>query len=175
MGTMLQATYQKGFTLIELMVTLVVLAVLLSIGVPSYVEWIRDSRLDTATRSLASALKLARSEAVSQQSVITVGAGMEGDAANWAEGIHMYTDEEPAGNTNYAAGTDALIKNINFAMDGITLVSNAGEHTSFSNEGLLRDDVNPATFRLCDARSEGNLISINVVGRISVAPAGDCP
>ena len=61
---------QRGFTLIELMVTLVVLVVLLGVGIPSFNNWVVSTRMDTATMNLAGILKQARSEAVSRQRVI---------------------------------------------------------------------------------------------------------
>ena len=63
---------QRGFTLIELMVTLVVLVVLLGVGIPSFNNWVVSTRMDTATMNLAGILKQARNEAVSRQSVITL-------------------------------------------------------------------------------------------------------
>ena len=89
---------QKGFTLIELMVTLVVLVVALSIGIPNFSTWIKNNRIDASTRTLASALQIARSEAVSRQSVITIDSG-----GDWANGLTIYTDVAGVGNTAITA------------------------------------------------------------------------
>ena len=171
---------QKGFTLIELMVTLVVLGILLGLGVPSYVEWIRDSRMDNATRSLAGVLKQARSEAVSRQNVITVQSGTNNNPGSWADGAHIYTDAQPAGNTDYAAATDVLVKNIDLNMEGVTIITNNDNNfISFTNTGRLNEAgiVPPLTVRLCDDRGDpdGTLISVNIVGRISIGAAVGCP
>lgn len=53
-----------GFTLVELMVVVAVLAALLSVGGPSFMEWIQNSRIRTATESLQNGLQVARAEAV---------------------------------------------------------------------------------------------------------------
>lgn len=53
-----------GFTLVELMVVVAVLAALLSIGGPSFMEWIQNSRIRTAAESLQNGLQVARAEAV---------------------------------------------------------------------------------------------------------------
>ncbi|WP_299197731.1 GspH/FimT family pseudopilin [uncultured Amphritea sp.] len=58
---------QRGFTLIELMVALVVLGILLSIGIPSFNSIIESTNLRSVTHSLNSATQLARSEALDRR------------------------------------------------------------------------------------------------------------
>lgn len=53
-----------GFTLIELMVVIVVLAVLTTLGIPTFMEMIQNTQLRTAAESIYDGLQLARSEAV---------------------------------------------------------------------------------------------------------------
>ena len=170
---------QKGFTIIELMVTMVVLAILLGIGIPSYLQWIQNSRMDTATRSLAGVLKLARSEAVSRQIGVTVRRGTTLSPDDWATGAHVYTDADGLGNTAYdAAANDTLIKDIPFAANGITVATNAAgtNFVSFTGNGLLNEAGNQVAIALCDARgvAEGMQISVNLVGRISISNAVTC-
>jgi type IV fimbrial biogenesis protein FimT len=55
---------QQGFTLIELMVTVAISAILLGIGVPSFRAMIQNNRIDAASNDLVSGLQLARSEAI---------------------------------------------------------------------------------------------------------------
>ncbi len=54
----------SGFTLIELMVTLSVMAILATLAAPSFTSLIQNSRTTTQTNELVAALNLARSEAV---------------------------------------------------------------------------------------------------------------
>ena len=53
-----------GFTLVELIVTLVLAALVLALGVSSFQEMIRSNRLTTIVNELVGALNLARSEAI---------------------------------------------------------------------------------------------------------------
>lgn len=53
----------RGFTLIELMVTIVILAILVVLGFPSYEQWIRNTRIRNAAESIQNGLRLARNEA----------------------------------------------------------------------------------------------------------------
>ncbi|PKM34904.1 MAG: general secretion pathway protein GspH, partial [Gammaproteobacteria bacterium HGW-Gammaproteobacteria-10] len=52
-----------GFTLIELMMTIAIGAIILTLGIPSFMETIRSNRLTTRTNELLTSLNLARSEA----------------------------------------------------------------------------------------------------------------
>ena len=159
---------QRGFTLIELMVTLVVLVVLLGVGIPSFNNWVVSTRMDTATMNLAGILKQARSEAVSRQSVITLAP----KAGGWTEGLTMYTDTDAGGNTAYSAANDTLIKDLEFSMGGISASTstNAAAYISFTSGGLLNEGNNSVEIVLCDSTEEegGSSITVNPVGRTSI-------
>jgi type IV fimbrial biogenesis protein FimT len=53
----------RGFTVVELMVSVTVMALLLLIGIPSYQQWTLNTRIRTATESVQNGLRLARNEA----------------------------------------------------------------------------------------------------------------
>lgn len=61
-----------GFTLVELLVAMVVLAVLLTIGIPSFTNLVSNNRATTAANDLLAALQYARSEAVRQNASIDI-------------------------------------------------------------------------------------------------------
>jgi type IV fimbrial biogenesis protein FimT len=64
----------RGFTLIELMITVAILAILLGVGVPSFVDYIRNSRASTQVNELATALNTARSEAITRGVPVSISA-----------------------------------------------------------------------------------------------------
>lgn len=66
-----------GFTLIELIVTISVAAILMSIAVPSFTNMIDSNRLSTGTNELVSALILARSEALKRSQNVSVCASSD--------------------------------------------------------------------------------------------------
>ncbi len=61
---------RRGFTLIELMVTIAILAILLILGIPSYEEWTLNTRIRTVTESIQNGLRLARNSAAQQGSAV---------------------------------------------------------------------------------------------------------
>ena len=98
--------------MIELMVTISVLAILLMIAVPSFQSLVLNGRLTATTNDLASALAMARSEAVKRATRVTVcksantGAASPtcSAAANWRDGWIVFVDSATAGTVD---GTDS--------------------------------------------------------------------
>lgn len=54
----------RGFTLLELMTAIAVLAILVSIGVPSFQTLVKNNRVVTQTNELVTAVNFARTEAI---------------------------------------------------------------------------------------------------------------
>ena len=70
-----------GFTLIELMITIVLVALILGLGVPSFVEFSRNNRMTGAANDLLADLNLARTESVKRHVPVTVCASPDRMAA----------------------------------------------------------------------------------------------
>ena len=72
----------RGFTLLELLVTLAVVAIVTAIAAPSFNDVIERQRVRSAADTLRSTIDLARSEAVKRNAVVSVS--RIGD--NWNKG-----------------------------------------------------------------------------------------
>ncbi len=62
----------RGFTIIELMITLTILVILIGLAAPSLSDLVRDQRVKTATSDVHSALVYARSEAIKRNADVRV-------------------------------------------------------------------------------------------------------
>lgn len=90
---------QSGFTLIELMVTVAVLAILLTIGLPSFQSSLRSNRVSTASNGLLTAISLARSEAIRSTRGAGVCASADGSncGGTWNDGWLVWMDSNGDG------------------------------------------------------------------------------
>jgi type IV fimbrial biogenesis protein FimT len=99
-----RAGHVAGFTLIELMVTIVLLAIVLALGFPSMATWIRNSKIRTVADSLQNGLRLAQAEALrrSRQTVFSLTNSTNpatsltavADGRNWSiNTVQLLTDE----------------------------------------------------------------------------------
>ena len=61
---MLVAMKSAGFTLIELMITIVILAILLYVALPNFAVWMQNTQIRTAGEAILNGMQLARTEAI---------------------------------------------------------------------------------------------------------------
>src|SRR5690625_331574 len=68
----------RGFTLIELMVTLAVFAIVAGLAIPSFTQMIRDNRSVALADNLLSAAQYARAQAVTVKGAVSLCASADG-------------------------------------------------------------------------------------------------
>jgi type IV fimbrial biogenesis protein FimT len=80
----------RGFTVVELMVTLSLAAILASLAVPSLGFLLSNNHATSITNDLVSSIRLARSEAVSRSQLVTLCPSTDGNSCaattNWSGG-----------------------------------------------------------------------------------------
>lgn len=84
---MIERNAQRGFTLIELMVVVAVLAIVATVAVPSFQQLIENNRLATESNRILSALSFARSEAVRVGDDVSLTADAGGFDEGWC--VHL--------------------------------------------------------------------------------------
>ena len=128
----------KAFTLVELMVTLAVATILISIAVPSFTAMYEASRSDSSIRNIQQSLTVARSHAISYGAIVTV-CPLSGTncGTNWQGGYSIFIDNGTIGTIDSTNGVkDQVIRQVD-AFNANDFVSYALSSISFNPEGML--------------------------------------
>ena len=142
-------TRQHGFTAIELMVVVFIVAIITAAAAPSMSAMIRTQRLRTATFDLFSALNLARSEAIKRNRDVTVAP----TAGSWSSG---WSVTDSAGNVvQRQSGWDTL------TMTGPSNVvfASSGRATSGASFNVSSTGVDASKFRCVTLDLSGRAVS----------------
>ena len=134
--------HAAGFTLVELMVTIVVLAILLAIGIPSFASLIASNRLTSATNELIASLQAARTEALRRNARVTVcPAAPNANACSgaWRDGWMAFVDQTPGNAPAPESANDILFRGGPLPT-GIVVVANAplSSYVSFTADGMSK-------------------------------------
>jgi type IV fimbrial biogenesis protein FimT len=178
-----------GFTLVELMVSLAVLAVLIGIAVPSFTNSVASNRMATQTNEFMGGLKLARAEAIRRGQGVAIQADVAGSPANFATGWTIFTNASTdgvlAGSPSDAEGTRIRVSDPLAGNTAIVRVTRAGTGPAFTYASSGASDrrfvvfngrggnVNAAAFfRICDTGTNSNvrgrIVQVSAVGKITL-------
>jgi type IV fimbrial biogenesis protein FimT len=175
----------RGFTLIEIMIVLVVLATLLSVGTPLMQSQLASSRLRAESSRFLDAINLARSEAVMRNLPVSIcpsamaTTGIPECSGIYAEGwiVFANTDKDKV----VDAGTDEVLRIFEGLPERFQLTNRSGSHDAFKLINYLPDGSSHSTrtFMFCPERHSGVRslsIVMNIVGRARVVEGwGLCP
>lgn len=163
----------KGFTLIELIITLAILTILTTVAVPGFRDYINNQKVKTVSLQLFNTINYARSEAIKRNSNVFVTS----NNGNWANGWIITTVSGKTYSQCEANLTDCL-KVINSAAN-IAVVANSDSSTApgaftFNRQGRAASGI--ITF--CDSDSSQSInkqeISVSLSGMPTLSKGGHC-
>lgn len=156
----------RGFTLIEMMIAIAVLAIIVSIAVPSFSRTIENARIATQTNDFITAANTARAEAIRTGAPVWFTA----KGAGFADGWCVRTSVAPCGTAVPADVLDHPALAANIALTYAALPATTS--FSFNRLGALVTAGDATTIELapqgCSTGQTKRRIDINAIGRISV-------
>ena len=172
---------EGGFTLIEMMVALVVLAVLIVVGAPGFSDLIKNNRMLSHVYAMRAALNGARSEALAQRNFITSCRSTDGvscSAGDWNTGFIAFLDDD--GDRAVDDPNDQVFISKVIDEDSLTVTYSGGDWVQFDSRGYAAKG-SQGLFTVCDDRGADDARAVRVTaGGMVVAldpndPAITCP
>ena len=168
-----QIVKQSGVSLVELLVSMLVLAVLITLSAPDMRTLIVNNRVDNAASELFSSLMLARSEAVKRQRTVSLCSTVDQSSCDetrsgWHHGWLIFTDAAGDGLLN---ASDQLIRRVTVPSDIVSIFWNNGDGLQFNSRG---QSARAGTFQICADEEGGDAkaIIVSMAGRVRTE-AGD--
>lgn len=143
---------QSGFTLIEMMVTVSVLVILMTVGIPSMKTLIDNNRLKGAAESVMSELYFAKSEAIKRNAGARVSFTTNG-STTWCYGVTTKASCD-------CSVTDVTNANACTINNSGTNVLKRGGSTDYADISLPRDPVGTFDIAFDQVRGKANTDSI---------------
>jgi prepilin-type N-terminal cleavage/methylation domain-containing protein len=160
----------KGFTLIELLVTLAVLAILVAVAVPSMSSILERRKVHGAGEKLFADLTYAKTEAIKQNTSVTVS--FTGTGATWCYGI---ADD---GATCDCTAADCTVNGVLKVTNqddfpGVTVLaaSSFGNTVLFTSFTPLRGTANAGNFQYTSPVGAELGVVVSNVGRVKMCSA----
>jgi len=165
-----------GFTAVELLAVIAIVAILLAVAVPSFVNMRRNSELIAATNSVVAAINAGRSEAMKRGAYAYI---VPADGSRWASGVTVFIDKNM--DQTFTRGVDEVILTLPAFPAWLTVTGNGpaagpAPYISYDSSGyakkkngafgaltlsLTRNDVSPG-----QANAQTRLIIIADTGRL---------
>ena len=165
---------QTGFTLYELMITLLIVGVVLTLGIPNMTEFTRNGRITGTANDLHAAFMMARSESARAKTNITICASADGAncGGTWDQGYIVFVDLD--GNLAVNGVDETVLRTHGPAETGVSMaVADGATFFSYAATGMGRGNVlgNTALSQvvICDERGTAETSQNQSAARLFVA------
>lgn len=156
----------QGFTLLELLITLTVAAIILKMAIPSYFNFMDKQKLKAAAESIYSDIQYARSEALKQNQDMVVSF----ETTQWCYGINE------VGGCDCTTGDNCQVNGVEKVTSSINLPDVALSNVTFTSNNLTLDSArgtaNSGELTLTSDLGLQLKVQVNLLGRIKVCYPG---
>ena len=162
-----------GFTLIEMMVTVAVLAIIMMVAAPNLAGFVRSSKVRSAQSELVASLMLARSEAAKRGVTVGVAASAPTSANEFGKGWTVWVDTNEDGVVDSG---EVVIRTYPSLNDAVVLGTTGGiSAVAFNSSGFLTPST-AVNFKACGASdtTKGFAIRLDPVGLADIQEVA-CP
>lgn len=141
----------RGFTLVEMMMVVFIIAILFSVGVPSFDGLVKRNTVEGLQMKLASAVSTARSEASSRNAVISIcpSDNAVSCGGSWSDGWISFEDDDTDG--KITAGevlVDVYEHSSEYTLSAADSAKAAVSQLSFSPQGFMQGSES-TLFTIC--------------------------
>jgi type IV fimbrial biogenesis protein FimT len=170
----------SGFTLLELIITVALVAIVTAIAVPSMTTFTQNDRLTTNINTMIGHLAYARSEAVKSSQQVSLCVSNNADSiaptctgGNWQDGWIVYIDADA--NDAFNAANDTILRAQQGMSGGNAVTTAIGTQITYDYRGFATT-ASIGSLQLCDARTGpfGKTLTITTTGRVRLEVASTC-
>jgi type IV fimbrial biogenesis protein FimT len=167
----------SGFTIPEIIITLGIIAIILSMAVPGMSSMIKDNRLATQLNRVVADIHLARSEAAKRDVRVILCRSASPNASTpacsgttqiWDTGYLVFADDGNYSNNVYNSGTDILLRRGQPALPGVRMRTSWSwnNNLEINPNGSTNEGGATAIMSLCDDRgnTQGRQIQVTANG-----------
>lgn len=169
--TQVSRTIQKGVTLLEMMITLAILAIVLTVVAPSMQDFLIKNRITAEINEISGVIQYARHLAIDEQINVVVcpSADFEGCGTNWNNPKIVFIDTNADGNRSSG---EALLVSTAKASDS-TDITGPNVNIHFKDSGAASQAF---TIQICPANKDetfARALSVSLQGRVKISADSD--
>ncbi|MDT0582972.1 GspH/FimT family pseudopilin [Brumicola blandensis] len=162
---------EHGTTLVEMMIVIGILAILSTVGVPSFVSILTKARMTAEVNELNALMRFARFKAIEQEGTVVLCPAEDYStcSSNWDAPKIIFFDDN---HNQYRDPDEVLLTSKSVSENGIR-VSSRNKLIRFYESGVT---ASPASIKVCPENSEAKyarLLTISLQGKLSLSKDRD--